>query len=398
MSRETEQRSEQKIPAFARLWSRMSRRLVPIFAVITAFLVGIPLIIITGGDGNITDGLNISARAYTALLESMTGLARNDVVNLNDLEPLVQYAENNPIENNRLSSQARPFEYVGDIGMDNLVSYRAFLDEHPVLTVDVVEDMVERIPTIKTIGETTLLEMEDLLNSLDELESANVRDLASIVADDELSTRRTYRTGKRALSTLSRFWTVRNRKQLLAQLALVDEYGLTGLQRHLGVLQLLNTEGIALDSLEEATIFAIYEADLEDVVESAETIELLQDSNIDNPALLGENIRILSGLYDAELLTAESINDVVNSGELETVLTENLIVNRPSSRRPGTNLLVAPDAGSNFIGITQIDQELPVLYIHLGESSVLFFPGQLETTIVRAIPFIIAGSSGGVGL
>ena len=44
------------IAAFARAWSRISGSLVPLLAVITAFLFGIPLIIFSEGGGG-TGGL-----------------------------------------------------------------------------------------------------------------------------------------------------------------------------------------------------------------------------------------------------------------------------------------------------------------------------------------------------
>src|SRR5689334_19810670 len=71
-------------------WGRFSPRLVPFLAVITAFLAGIPLMIITGASGDIGRGVQVAGRAYSALIEGATGLAINDVVSDDDFAPLRQ--------------------------------------------------------------------------------------------------------------------------------------------------------------------------------------------------------------------------------------------------------------------------------------------------------------------
>ena len=103
-------------------WLRISPSLVPILAVITAFLAGIPLITITVSDNivqpNIGEGLRVASTAYVALVESITGLTINDVAGVADFEELRTYAAGNEIVTQRsLSRQARPFERILEVGM-----------------------------------------------------------------------------------------------------------------------------------------------------------------------------------------------------------------------------------------------------------------------------------------
>ena len=70
------------------MWARVSPRLVPLLAVVTAFLAGIPLITITVSENalqpDIAEGLRVSSTAYVALIESITGLTVNEVAAADD--------------------------------------------------------------------------------------------------------------------------------------------------------------------------------------------------------------------------------------------------------------------------------------------------------------------------
>ena len=86
---------------------------MPLLAVITAFLAGIPLITITVSDNalqpDIAEGLRVSSTAYVALVESITGLTINGVAGVADFSEMRAYAEAHEITTRRsLSRQARP--------------------------------------------------------------------------------------------------------------------------------------------------------------------------------------------------------------------------------------------------------------------------------------------------
>ena len=113
------------LPRITQLWTRLSPSLVPILAVITAFLAGIPLITLTVSDNilqpNLAEGLRVSSTAYVALVESITGLTINDVASVDDFGELRLYAEDNDITTDRsLSRQARPFERIVLMSMTSL--------------------------------------------------------------------------------------------------------------------------------------------------------------------------------------------------------------------------------------------------------------------------------------
>ena len=116
---------------FIGLWAGVSPRLVPILAVITAFLAGIPLITITVSDNaaqpDIAEGLRVSSTAYVALVESITGLTINDVAGVDDFDELRVYAASNEITTRRsLSRQARPFERILEVGKEETRAYTLF--------------------------------------------------------------------------------------------------------------------------------------------------------------------------------------------------------------------------------------------------------------------------------
>ncbi|MBK8020206.1 MAG: hypothetical protein IPK19_01985 [Chloroflexi bacterium] len=61
-----------------RLWQRISPRLVPLLAVLSAMVLTVPFMILTGGSGDVARGLNIAGTAYAALIEGSIGLVIND--------------------------------------------------------------------------------------------------------------------------------------------------------------------------------------------------------------------------------------------------------------------------------------------------------------------------------
>ena len=69
-----------------RSWRRISPGLVPVMAVITAFIIGIPFMIFTGARGDLGEGLRVSGTAYSALIEGSTGLVINDLVSRDNAE------------------------------------------------------------------------------------------------------------------------------------------------------------------------------------------------------------------------------------------------------------------------------------------------------------------------
>ena len=345
------------LSTFARFWSGISPGLVPALAVITAFLAGIPLITITVSDNalqpDMAKGLRVSSMAYAALVESITGLAVNDVAAADSFDELRAYAASHDITTQRsLSRQARPFERVMEVGIAETRMFTRFFERYE-LDEESAAVIAERIPQIREIGEQTLRELEPLLAELAESPPA-------------------------ALSSAER-------------LQLVAEQGQVALQRSLKALTLLDSLGIEPASGDADLIMAMVAADVEDVREAIDTLAVLDALGIDDPAGLGAQFRIVGDMYRAGYLSGESVNAALDA-QLEEALRQHLVIRRPANR-----VLSAEGLGAETLGILQNEQGLEVLFLRLGDRVLLFFPAHLETTIVRAIPFIIAGLAVGLG-
>lgn len=398
MSESTQPQNQQAppgIPGFTRIWLRVSPRLVPLLAVITAFLAGIPLITVTVSDSflqpNIAEGLRVSSTAYVALVESITGLTINDVASVDDFDDIKLYAEQNEITTERsLSRQARPFERVAEVGVQNTRDYGAFLSQYPALDEETLTDLSERIPTIRNIGEQPLRDIKPLLDELDELGRSEAEDAAELVAgqvslnEEELA----------QVSELYPAMADMSPEQLattLKQLQLVDQYGLVSLMRTHEALEQLDGFSISPYSPEANLIIEIVTAGYGDVTEAIETLAVLDSFEITEPAELGSQFRIIGEMYDAGYLTNESVN-ITLTDDLDDALRDNLII-----RRPGNRVLNAAGKGNDSVGIIPNELGLEVLYFRLGDRVLMFIPSNLEKTLVRAIPFIIAGLAVGLG-
>ena len=376
------------------LWSSISPSLVPFLAVVTAFLAGIPLITITVSDNafqpNIAEGLRVSSTAYVALVESITGLTINDVAGVDDFDELRHYASSNEITTERsLSRQARPFERVIEVGKDETRAFTTFFERYEV-DEDTATAIAERIPAIREAGEASLLELKPLLDEIEDLKGSQVRDLAALAAGaDEFSGG----TLAQAIAILPALESKSSAElaQALAGLRLIEEHGQVSLERSHDALLKLDALGIEANSEDADAIVAIVDADYDDVREAIETLAALDDLAIDDPAALGAQFRILGKMLDDEYLTGESVN-VMLAEQLDIALRRHLVI-----RRPGNRVLNADDLGGQSFGILKNDQDLEVLFLRLGDQILLFFPSNLEKTIVRAIPFIIAGLAVGLG-
>jgi simple sugar transport system permease protein len=153
----------------------------------------------------------------------------------------------------------------------------------------------------------------------------------------------------------------------------------------------------------------------------------LDAAGIVNAAALEEQILLVRAMYEQDLLTNDNVI-VALTNDLQAATSQNLVV-----RRPGNRLIV--DRQPALVGILysagQADTEQvqaeaaveatteettetatapvvqapvapergkpEVVYLRLGGSTLLFFPANLETLLVRAIPFIIAGLAVALG-
>ena len=390
----SEQRERRQPRGFIGFWLRVSPRLVPVFAVITAFLVGIPLITITVSDNalqpDIQEGLRVSSMAYVALVESIAGLTINEVAGVDDFGEMRAYAGSNDITTRRsLSRQARPFERILEVGKEETRLYGEFFARYAI-DEDTAVAISERLETIAEVGAETLRGLEPLLADLSDLRRSDVRDLAEIVLNagnlsgDAL-------TQASALYPALAEMSATELAEARAGLALIDEYGQVSLQRSHIALAQLDRLGIAPDGEDADMLEAIVAADFGDVEEAIETLATLDALGIGDPAALGAQFRIVGRMYESEYLTGASVNAALDD-QLDAALQQHLVI-----RRPGNRVLNADDLGDVTFGILKNEQDLEVLFLRPGNRVLLFIPSNLEKTIVRAIPFIIAGLAVGLG-
>ena len=397
--------AQRQRPRLLGIWVSISPGLVPILAVITAFLAGIPLITITVSESalrpDIAAGLRVSSTAYVALLESITGLTINEIAGADDFDELRRYASANEITTGRsLSRQARPFERVVEVGKAETREFTAFFERFDI-DEDSATAIAERLATIREVGPDALRGLKPLLDELEGLSRSDVRKLAALAASPHppapSPTQREGEQERRDLVLGDESPTIvlgegyRAGEGALAGLKLIDEYGQVSLQRSHDALLALDALGITADSAEADAIAAAVDSDYDDVREAIEILAILDALGIDDPAALGAQFRIVGEMISDGYLSGESVNQML-SDQLNTALARHLVI-----RRPGNRVLNASDMGAQTFGILKNNQDLEVLFLRLGDHILLFIPSNLEKTIVRSIPFIIAGLAVGLG-
>src|SRR5690349_15850369 len=110
-------------PAFVRAWQQISPSLVPILAVLTALLITIPFMIVTGGGGDVGKGLNIAGTAYSALLEGSLGVVVNRQVGRDNLDQFLALAQNSSMKQADLRRLSRSMTDLSTVGVENARRY-----------------------------------------------------------------------------------------------------------------------------------------------------------------------------------------------------------------------------------------------------------------------------------
>lgn len=381
------------LQSIGKRWSRVSAGLIPILAVITAFLAGIPLIIITVSSSplepNITRGLQVSGRAYSALIEGMVGVAINDIASPDDFEPIRQYAQVHQVDASRLTRQARPFERVGALGVETIREYERFLDEYTQTTdIETLLEYGERLPSLRQVGTDNFGRYRDALEQLGELESSTISSLAGLFRTPLDEEKR-----QTAIELWEDFGELEGESLANMQglLSIISRSTYVAVTRQFEAFDALEELGIGLLSDEANTLIELAGLGLGAIQEAFDTLKLMANAGVSDGAALGDLFRTLDEFYKAGFLTNPNLNEALDS-ELEDALRDNFIV-----RRPGSRILSHRDEPHNIAGITLNDLGLPVAYLRLGGSAFLFIPANLESTIVRAIPYIIAGLAVAMG-
>jgi simple sugar transport system permease protein len=393
-------------PALAgigRAWGRISSGMVPVLAVVTALLITIPFMIVTGGRGDIARGLNIAGTAYAALLEGSLGLVINDQLSPDDLALFYQYAvslDDAALTQSDLRALERAMNDLIQVDAETAFEYALIFGAFPKSDGETLTELGQHVAGIRAIGEAALDAMRPLIAELDAADRGDVRALAEAIrGDGELSP-----DNLTALTALAPSAASIDSTALLESMRWVDEYGVVRLTRFVDALDSLRAQEIWLDTPTLTILIDLSADDAPITLDSARdlttSIEQLEASGIpfDQAAALESQIAVVRALYEADLLSDDNVLSALDT-QLPAVLQENLVV-----RRPGDRLVI--DRDSRAFGTVYNAQNTPddptddrveVNYARIGGSALLFFPANLESMIVRAIPFIIAGLAVALG-
>jgi simple sugar transport system permease protein len=380
-------------PTWANFWLRISPNLIPFLAVITAFLFGIPLIILTERD--IAKGIETSGVAYAALIEGVTGIANNDLVSLDNFENVLKLAQNTEISQDGLTRQARPIERVANIGVDNLKNFERILTQYPIITDDDILLIGANVNRMRQIGSDRIRATGLVIQALeeDDISRADVKKLTTLIA------RKTSLTEAEKAEAITLWGDIATLDaatlaQTLEYLNLMNTYTAQSMSDFASIQSKFDELGIDLnsaDALAFADMFLLSEENPRRIREAFETLASLEASGVTNPRGLGEELRLLGNLYSEGLLTSPDVKTALDS-EIPALLQKDLIV-----RRPGDLIVVGKDmANQTFMTLSDI-QNNPVWTVKIGGSALMLFTSQLELSIFKSIPFIIVGVAVGLG-
>lgn len=385
----------------ARRWGRISPALVPIFAVVTALIIGMLFMIlttfITRGSVDIGAELNKTGTAYAGLLEGSVGITFSNTLTSDSLNLAEIYVANTPDMGTRdLNLAARAADDVGKLGLEKALRYDELFARYPDLTDEQIDELGSRIADIAAIGDETLLAMTPLINGLNELERDAAEALVEKAAALDNLTPEIRTELESSVPTAADY----NDAELLSALKTIQEQGLVKMGRlaeQLVVLSGLDLTSNSADAQDFADISALTSVKAR---EQAAFAVKLQSLGILNPTQLASQLRLTRDLFDDELLSAETVNAALDT-ELESVIQNRVVLLRPNDQ-----IIVSPDNAA--AGIIMAENKTPddprddnvveAVYLQLGTGrAFLFFPGNLENMIVRAIPFIIAGLAVALG-
>jgi ABC-type uncharacterized transport system permease subunit len=376
----------------ARQWKRMSSRLVPLFALITALIISTLFMLlirfIAAGNINIGQELNRAGTAYSALIEGSVGLAINRVLVPDDLRLAQTFVSGTDITPARANGLARTINDIAAMGIDTALRYNQVLVTYPDLTDEQIDALGADIPDIQAIGDEQLLAMKPLIEGLAALESEQADDLIDTTAAMDTLTAEARSGLETAVPAAAEY----SDADLLAYIKIIEDEGRNKTHRLSEGLDLLISYELSSTSAAAQDIVAMSQIGAEDAREQGALAAQIADRGISDVLALSGQLRISKDLFDDDILTGDTIAAGLDD-QLEASLNDTLVILRPNNQ-----VLFKRSAGSAGIIYTEdqtpddpSDDKAEVAYLRLGGSALVFFPSSLETMLVRSIPFIIAG-------
>lgn len=383
-----------------RRWAKISSRLVPVFAVITALIVSMLFILITElltqGRVDVNQVLNTTGTAYNGLLEGSVGVTLSNTLHTEDLALAKAYAATADDMNPRgLNVAARLTDEVRAVGVDNAIRYGAVLERFSDLSDEEIVMLGTVIPEIATFGEENLLGMRTLLEGLSELDRSDANDLVEKYAAEETLTAE----GREEINEAVPAAADISDEELLAQIKTIDSNGFVRMERWLAQLDMLAAKELTTTSADAQDLAAIAALDVAKVRDWATAAENFQSLGINDLATLAEQLRIAKVLYDKGLLVDQDANTALTN-ELDGVIQNNYVILRPNNQMlfdPQPRIFGTILAENKTPDDPSDDNKIEAVYLKLGEKALIFYPGTLESMIVRSIPFVIAGLAVALG-
>jgi simple sugar transport system permease protein len=381
----------------ARLWMRLSPRLVPVFAVLTALLLTIPLMIVTSARGDVGRGLAIAGTAFSALIEGSTGIVINDIVSRDDFNEVLALAASGPLEVRDLRDLQRGLGVLVSAGVENIRRFAEARAQFAAVPDEALADLVTFLPEVARLNAAlapqTLADFAPVIGELEGQSRPEVRALAADFAPlDALTAEQRARLAALAPATADY-----DDAALLAFMRILNEEGIVRLARALSAEQAAGGE-VDPEALSALAGALALDGGLNALRLASAALARMDAARLTDPEVLLNEVTYVRNLYQLNLLTGDDVVAALND-QLDDVTGRTTLV-----RRPGGRMLSTSDIGlvGRFMDARSTpddpsDDVVEALYLRLGGSALLFFPANLETMLVRAIPFIIAGLAVALG-
>ncbi len=389
----------------SRTWRRISPSLVPILAVLTALIATIPFMVITGARGDFNRGLNLAFTAYSAFIEGSTGLVINELLAPHHISIAAQLADNEDLNNTTLRQLATRVNTLSAIGPENVLAYEETIRKYEgQLDGAQLDALGERIPKIRELGADSLRGMAPLVNQMAELlSSSQALGMARTYAQESGLTEEQRAEIEGLVPIAAEF----SDGDLIAYFgAIGSQNGVVTIQRYLEQLAVLDSLGLTVGDADAANFEGIFLARTQSrtgsdvILELAEVQRRLESAGITDEDLLARQLNLVNGMYSNNVLTNTDVSAALRT-ELPEYLTQNTVIYRPGNqpllidtgRTDATNIIYRdPNTPDN-----PADDKPEVVYARLGDRALMFLPANLERTLTRAIPFIIAGLAVALG-
>jgi simple sugar transport system permease protein len=367
--------------SLVRAWQRISPSLVPVLAVITAMILTVPFMILTGASGDVGRGLGIAGTAYAALIEGSLGLTINEQITRPRLSQFIAIGTSEDLTQRELRALGLDAAAAAALGRAATDRFAAVIDDFTELNDDQLTELGASVNDIAALGADRLLAMRPLIQELAAMRRGDLRRLADPYA------RKTRLTAadRAELEAVAPSAAALSDAQVLEYMALVASEGIVKLERVERAVDLLLAENIAPDSPNARSLAeaAAVRGGAGAARKAIETYARLDAAGVTDAGRLANEIALVREMYSAGVISENSVRAMIDT-QLEPALANNLLVSRP-----GFRVIAVP--GTDAAGVLYNGAVPQVAYARLGDESVLlFFPGSLETMLVRAIPFIIA--------